>query len=290
MLYFGKFSMFLKGIHDMKPKGRRPFSRRTTDMAVTVWRTLDSNDRQAEGQSCDVLLSRGQLSGNQRPPVTGFLLYTLKSSFLKWTSAREGSFQLPRFSFAYLFKFHVPSCFSLSCQPFQTNTNKQKITSGCSWHIIAIHSGQIECFLCHDYFWVASLQLIVPPNIASIISQNQTPSVTQRLSDIRSCSAFALLSIWLQIPPKTLYHYPLCLYTIQQAPVINDDIYWYFHHSLKTLILHIFKVVLHVKWFSLFIHSPTACSQAVHHFSERIFHPSISIPTFCCQAAVFFKY
>lgn len=112
------------------------------------------------------------------------------------------------------------------------HTNKQKITSGCSWHIIVIHSGQIECFLCHDYFWVASLQLIVPPNIASIISQNQTPSVTQRLSDIRSCSAFALLSIWLQIPPKTLYHYPLCLLlygvpywdTIQQAPVIN---WWY---------------------------------------------------------------
>lgn len=159
-------------------------------------------------------------------------------------------------------------------------------------------SDQTECFLCRDYFWVASLQLIVPPNIASIISQNQTPSVTQRLSDIRSCSAFALLSIWLQMPPKTLYHYPLCLYTMHSHAgtpyckhrLLIDDISWYFHHSLKTLLLHIFKVVPHVRRFSSCIHSPTACSQAVHHFSEHIFHPSISIPTFCCQAAVFFKY
>lgn len=126
MLYFGKFSMFLKGIHVMKPKGRRPFSRRMTDMAVTVWRTLDSNDRQGEGQSCNVLLSRGQLSGNQRPPVTGFSSLHVEILFLKWTSARKGSFQLPRFSFAYLFKFHVPSCFSLNCQPFQTNTQTNK--------------------------------------------------------------------------------------------------------------------------------------------------------------------
>lgn len=131
------------------------------------------------------------------------------------------------------------------------HTNKQKELQGAAdthlWFTGCI-SGQIECFLCHDHFWVASLRLIVPPNIASIISQNQTPSVTQRLSDIRSCSAFALLSIWLQIPPKTLYHYPPCLCTMHlragttygKHQLLIDDIYWYFHHPLKTLILHIF--------------------------------------------------
>lgn len=179
-----------------------------------------------------------------------------------------------------------------------TFSNKQKITSGCSWHIIVIHwmhLGSNGMFLM-SWLFLGGIPTIDSSTIHGFTYFPKSNTICDTKTQWHQV-LFRFCSIVHMAPDPTKNIVPLSTMFIHHAfgayskhQLLIDDIYWYFHHSLKTLILHIFKVVMHVKWFGLFIHSPTACSQAVHHFSERIFRPSISIPTFCCQAAVFFKY
>lgn len=178
------------------------------------------------------------------------------------------------------------------------HTNKQKRTSGCSWHIIVIHRmhlGSNRMFLM-SWLFLGGIPTIdsstkhgfnyFPKSNTICETKTQWHQVLFRFCSVVHMAPDPSKNI---VPLSTMFiHHAFGAFPYRKHQLLIDDIYWYFHHSLKTLILHIFKVVPHVRRFSLFIHSPTACPQAVHHFS--IFHPSISIPTFCCQAAVFFKY
>lgn len=130
---------------------------------------------------------------------------------------------------------------------FKRAHKQTKRTSGCSRHTIVtrwMHLGSDGMLLVSWSFLggIPTTDSSTKHSFDYLPKSNTTcdtkDSVTSGL-----CSAFALLSTWLQIPPKTLYHYPLRLYTMHlragtthsKHRLLIDDICWYFHHSLKTL-------------------------------------------------------